>query len=1355
MSFVHLHVHSQYSILDGFSNIKKLVSRTKELGMPSVALTDHGTMFGVIDFFNAAKAAEIKPVIGLETYVAARGMEDRDPQFDKKSYHLLLLAENQTGYQNLLKIASDSQLNGFYYKPRIDHAYLEQHAEGLIATTACLAGEVPRAIDENRMDDAHRLLSWYYDVFGRDNFFIELQDHNLPELDRVNKALLEMGKKYDSRFVATNDTHYVNREDARYQEIMLAIQTGALLSDPNRMKMNDDSYYLKSPDEMNALFGHVPGALSNTLMIAERCNVDLSPDGYHLPLFEVPDGYTPESYLRNLCEEGLVRRYGDHANDKEVRERLEYELGVIHTMGFDAYFLIVWDLCRHATGLNIWYNARGSAAGSLVAYTLDITNVEPLSHGLIFERFLNPSRVNMPDIDLDFQDDKRAVIMQYCCDKYGADKVAQIITFGTMAARGAIRDVGRVMDISLAEVDRVTKAIPGPAGKPITVKTAVEESPELKQMYAETPYLRDLLDTASNMEGVIRNVGTHACGVIVTDKPITEYAPLHRPTSNSDDTPIKSVAQFEMAVVDAMGLLKVDFLGLSTLTIMQRACDLIQERHDTTLNLTNIPLDDEETFDFLGKGHTAGVFQLEGTGMTRYLMQMQPKNLANIIAMVALYRPGPLEFIPSYIKRMHGEEVVTYRHKLLEPIFKETFGIPIYQEQIMFAAMDLASYTASEADGLRKAIAKKKEKQIEAHRKKFIEGCVENDIDRDIATGIFTDWENFARYGFNKSHAADYGAIAVETAYLKCHYTAEFMTALLSASKNDTDKVALYSADCRAMEIDVLPPDINVSGWDFTIEDEEDGSANIRFGMGAIKNVGQGPVEAIMESRDGQPFEDINDFCKRVDIRRVGKRALESLIRVGALDSLGPRGALMDSMEKIMAISKSHFENLESGQMSFFGSIGGMDDSIELDDSFYIDKREMLEWEKELLGLYVSDHPLTPYVPTLKKKVSHFSGELSEVRDKTKVKVAGMLVRFRRHQTKTGKLMAFATLQDIQGDIELVVFPKAWDKYNALIQNDRILLIDGKVDAGGGDPKVLVDTISEVVIEEFDDIDNDMPEDFEEAGGEPDYSEEDSSAYFAEAPATDYHTCVVPEAKSAETTPSTNESKEQPLPPAADDLPVWDAPDMDDDEGWQFQPPTIDEFSRMRTADPPPVRKHAPGSDHSENRHDRKMQAGSETVLPKTFEPENKPAEPKLSRQTAVLEPEVVPAVDQTLSQTAAIPAVTINSIAEFKPAPVLKPIADYGQLSQTQENLQPRLITVTLRSTKKKECDVRRMRHIHGMLRSCPGKDHFAFKIIENGHFFVVEFPNLTTGINPDLLTRLKDQVGAENIQIDPITLQ
>jgi len=1056
MSFVHLHLHTEYSLLDGFSNIKKLMARVKELGMPAVAITDHGTMFGVAEFFAEAKKAGVKPIIGLETYLAPRRMGERDSKLDRTASHLLLLAENETGYKNLLQIATAAQLDGFYYNPRIDRAFLAQHAEGLICTTGCMAGDVPRTIEEQGIEAAREKLDWYYDVFGKDNFFFELQQHDIPELQSINRALLQLGPRYSAQFIATNDVHYINAEDARYQDVMLAVQTGSFLSDPTRFRMTDASYHLRTPQEMAGIFHDMPEALSNTLLIAERCNVNLAQDHYHLPVFPVPEGETAQTYLRTLCEEGLVYRYGSHANDEAVRTRLEYELEVIHRMGFDDYFLIVWDLCRHAAEVGIWYNARGSAAGSMVAYTLRITLVEPLEHGLLFERFLNPGRISMPDIDLDFQDDRRAHMLEYCANKYGSDKVAQIITFGTLGARAAIRDVGRVMDVPLAEVDRITKLIPGTPG--LTLDKAIQDSEDLQAISQESEIMTELIDTARHVEGVVRNAGTHAAGVIISDKPLTEYLPLHRPTSGSEDSPIKTVAQFEMNILDYLKMLKVDFLGLATLTIMQRACDLIAARHGETLTLQNIPTDDPETFDFLGKGHTSGVFQLEGTGMTRYLVQMKPHNLSHIIAMVALYRPGPLEFIPSYIRRMHGEEEITYRHEALKPIMGETFGIPIYQEQVMSAAVQLAGYSASDADNLRKAISKKDAEGIQKHEEQFIQGAVANGIAEKTAFEIFEDWKNFARYGFNKSHAADYGIIAVQTAYLKLHYPIEYMTALLTANQGDTAKIAEYAAECRVMGIDVLPPDVRYSDWNFTIDDRPDAKPAIRFGLAAVKNVSQGAVEAIIAPRKEAPLRDLNDFARRVDLRQVGKRSLECLIRVGALDGFGSRRALLEALDRILAINASHFRAASQGQMSIFAA-AGIEESIDLPQVSEVNPRELLDWERDLLGLYVSDHPLTPYIPQLKSKVTHYSSHLGEAGPKEKVVVAGLVTRFRRHQTKEGKPMGFVTLEDIQGTIELVLFPKTWESYQRLIEVDAVLCVWGKVDSQNGDPKILVERI--------------------------------------------------------------------------------------------------------------------------------------------------------------------------------------------------------------------------------------------------------------------------------------------------------
>jgi DNA polymerase III subunit alpha len=1307
MSFVHLHVHSEYSLLDGFSNIKKLVTRAKDMGMPAIALTDHGTMFGVIDFYNAATSAGIKPIVGVEAYLAARGMSQRDVQQDKKSSHLLLLAENETGYRNLLQIASAAQLDGFYYYPRIDHDFLAQHAEGIICTSGCMSAEVPRLIQNENLDAARQQLDWYYEVFGAERFFLELQQHDIPELANINKMLLDLGRRYEARFVATNDVHYINREDARLQDIMLAIQTGCVLSDPNRMRMTSNSYYLRSTEEMQALFGEVPGALSNTLLIAERCNIDLGFKGYRLPQFEVPEGYTADGYLRSLCEAGLQRRYGARMSDPMIRQRLDFELGIIHQMGFDTYFLIVWDLCRYAREQGIWYNARGSAAGSIVAYTLDITLVDPIEHGLIFERFLNPGRISMPDIDLDFRDDRRSEMLEYTAHKYGDDKVAQIITFGTLGARAAIRDVGRVMDIPLSEVDRAAKLIPNIPGKPVTIQNALEEVAEFQQLYRSESYLRELIDTASQVEGVVRNAGTHAAGVIITDKPTIEYIPLHRPTGSSvEDSPIKTVTQFEMSTLDALGLLKVDFLGLATLTIMARACRLIYERHGIEFDLNNIPTDDPETYALLGRGETAGVFQVEGSGMRRWLMQMKPKELANVIAMVALFRPGPMDFIPGYIRRMHGEEEVTYRHPALESIFKETYGYPVYQEQLMFAVMNLAGYTAPEADDLRKAVSKKLKEKLQKHRQKFMSGAVERGIDEQTAGEIFDDWEEFARYGFNKAHAADYGVISVQTAYLKCHYPVEYMTALLSVNQNDNAKVALYVADCRRMGIDVRPPDINSSEWDFTIEVQPGSPSAIRFGMGAIKNVGHGPVDCILSARSEEPFKDLNDFARRVDMRQVGKRSLECLIRVGALDEFGPRPALLAAADVIHSVSSSHFRAKDMGQMSLFGAHTGVNEEISLPIvNVEINRREILNWERELIGLYVSDHPLSPVMDMLTQAVSHFSGQLSEAGPNERVRIAGLVTRVRNHQTKSGKQMAFVSLEDLQGTVELVVFPKTWEKFSGIMDFEQIVLVEGRVDLEGAEPKVLVDHVS-----------------------------------------TDF-TITTPLAP--------------PSPPPLAAAVVDE--DITDPEGFSWSESEVLD----RTADT--AVPAADGDDWNENMPPPPdafpedwgiLEPGLMAVSTAPSQPQNERSQPVIPKPNPAAAPVDLPAVvEPTLQQTPdsvpvlpdlnAPPRSIDQSIELPKGVSYILPPEPAGDGSTVH------MITVFLRPSGDQARDVLRVRRIHGLATSYPGQDRFALKIYERNRGYLVEFPNLTTRYCPELMATLHLLVGQDNVRVEPITFQ
>jgi len=1328
MSFAHLHVHTEYSLLDGFSNIKKLMKRVSEMNMPAVAITDHGTMFGVIDFYKAAKAEGIKPIIGIETYMAARGMKDRDAKLDRSSYHQLLLAENETGYKNLLKIASAAQLEGFYYYPRIDRDFLAAHSEGLICTSGCMSAEIPSALLEENPEEAVRRWNWYYDVFGPDRFFVELQHHNIKEITGLNKQLLELGARYSAKYIATNDVHYINRDDARLQDILLAIQTGARVADTDRMRMTDDSYYLRTPAEMSQLFAEVPEALSNTLLIAERCNVDLSFKGYHLPEFPVPEGHTAGTYLRALCKDGAQRRYGERAGSQAVHERLEYELGVVHKMGFDAYFLIVWDLCRHARENNIWYNARGSAAGSIIAYTLNITIVDPLEHDLIFERFLNPGRISMPDIDLDFRDDRRSDMLQYCTDKYGSDKVAQIITFGTMGTKAALRDVGRVMDIPLPEVDRVAKLVPFVSGRQTTMQDALEVA-DFRKIYNEQPHLHELIDLAAKMEGTVRNAGTHAAGVVISDKPILEYLPLHRPTSGSEETPIKSVTQFEMGILDSLGMLKVDFLGLITLSVMARCCDLIEKRHGIHFDLDNIPLDDPKSFELMGAGQTAGVFQVEGGGMTRWLVQMKPKTLDNIIAMVALYRPGPMAFIPDYIARMHGEAEVEYRDPSLAPIFQDTYGIPVYQEQLMRAAVELAGYTPSESDELRKAISKKKKEDIDKHRAKFVKGATGKGMEQSTAEAIYADWEEFARYGFNKSHAADYGVIAVQTAYLKVHYTAEYMAALLSASASETAKVALYVADARSMGVPVLAPEINSSNWDFDIEDMDE-KTSIRFGLGAVKNAGEGAVQLIIDERNANgKFKDLNDFARRVDLRAVGKRALECLIKVGALDNFGDRAALLDSLDRIVSVSNSHFRAADAGQMSLFGGDSGVSDEIHLEKTSNVERREMLNWERELIGLYISDHPLTEYQQTLAQLVSYFSGQLPEASHEEKVRVAGLVTAVRPYTTKQGKPMGFVTIEDIQGNIELVLFPRTWAQYQSACTIGAIVLVEGKVDQGNPPPKILVDAIKtefKMLVPAEDSAPAALrPRTADESPQRPASSstlrrvQGDAPRPAPVKPTPAAPKPTLPKPIVAESTPvyaasspsSEKTGKHDDMPPPPDNFPDgWDSE-------WQ---PSFDEAT-IAARPEPKASKAAP-------------------ITPPRVPTESIPAESDAD--------ETEPTPPPARSEAAVQPVVA----AEPPRVPSM-----YVPLAREEKDKEhpPQQITVLLRSTGDKERDKRRIKTLYGTLISYHGRDKFSFQIFEAGKGHLIDFPGDTTRLCPELLARLKKLMGEESWRVEEITFQ
>ncbi len=1499
--FVHLHVHTEYSLLDGLSRISKLVDRAKELEMPALAITDHGAMFGVIDFYRACKKAGIKPLIGMESYLARRTRFDRDSKLDTKPYHMLLLARNQQGYQNLLKLASAAQLEGYYYRPRIDRELLAQYSEGLIATSGCLAAEIPTAVREGRDDQARELIGWYQDVFGPENFFLELQQHDIPELMSLNRWLNDYRKSGHSpvQLVATNDVHYVMDSDYDPHDTLLCIQTSALKTDTNRLRMTDPSYHLTSQDEMWKFFHEVPEALHNTVKIAEMTDLNLDTKGYRLPVFPVPPGFEAHTYLRRLAEKGLQHRYGSAASEARFTERLDLELNIIHTMGFDTYFLIVWDLCEFARHADIWWNVRGSGAGSIVAYCLGITNIDPIQNNLLFERFLNPGRVSMPDIDIDYPDDRRAEMIAYTVRKYGEDKVAAIITFGTLGAKAAVRDVGRALGMSLDVVNQAARLIPTEP-KPKKVHEYIELNPELKKMYDSDSELRRVMDTAGALQGVNRHASTHAAGIIVGNKPLVEYLPLHRQTKgDSEDQILKQVTQFPMETCESLGLLKIDFLGLSTLTILRRACDLIARHHGIRYNMSNIPYRPgndpevnqmlEETFEMIGRGETVGVFQIESSGMQQMLRGMRPSKFEHIVAGISLYRPGPMDYIPTYNNRLHGTEPVHYHHPLLEPILGETYGIcvsgdtqvfdvatgqrmqvrdianavgdgafriqsvdaslrtvdapvsnwifngqkpvyrvtlrngasikttfdhkfltedgwqpletlqpgdhvatpptllepehpdsvareklrilayligdgslssgscvdfvsqdprmldeythcldafddlevvhilqardvlristknrngkaatslllwmrelglkhgpcsrpgglrsqekfvppfvftlsnadvafflaslwdcdgymgrklchyrtiskqladdvqslllrlgipstihqstyeasrgertayqvtvyetarlaaaiqphmitdkasvecgafamptierqkfieeldattslsrrqlmsdygidrqhfmkqnrdrrpristaivrevaaafnlsetltrmnvlwePIesieyvgvedvydltveehhnfvangiivhncvYQEQIMQIASNLFGYKMGEADLMRRAVSKKKKEDLHKHRETFLENGPQFGVDVEAAGKIFDDIEFFANYGFNKSHAADYAVITVQTAFLKTHYPAEYMAALLSVYSDDATKVTTFLGECKRLGIAILPPDVNHSMIDFDIQKLDDGRRGIRFGMIAVKNAGQAALQHILNARDeGGEFRDLNDFCQRVDLRAVGKRTVESLIKVGAMTTMGTRPQLLAGLDRMVSFSVDHHKAKDTGQTSMFGGDSGVANESLLDNLPHIEEtsqREMLNWEKELLGLYVSSHPIDPVAEMLHHIRPNYTHELKEMgvdRQDMPVKLVTLVAGLRKLPTKNHDMMAIATLEDRYGQIDCVMFPRTWKQVEAMVEEGKVILVSGKLDVSRGDPQV----ICEYVTQNFD-----------------------------------------------------------------------------------------------------------------------------------------------------------------------------------------------------------------------------------------------------------------------------------------------
>ncbi len=1053
--FTHLHTHSHYSLLDGLPKLDQLLDRVKELGMDSVAVTDHGVLYGAIELYKKANARGIKPIIGTELYLAYESMDQRRPNIDDTRYHLILLAKNEIGYKNLVKLITEAHLRGFYYKPRIDEELLAKHAEGLIMFSGCLQGKISRLILSGKKKEAEETALKYQKMFGHDSFYLELQYHErIKEQKRLNEALIAMSKTFKIPLVATQDSHYLKPEDAEAQDILMLINTGADPNNPERLSLKEDDFSMKSPAEMMEHFKDTPEAIENTQKIAELCNVKFELGKLKIPHFPVPDGKSPDDYLRKLCDDGMKRRGLDKSDG--ATERLKYELAAIKEAGFSSYFLIVQDFVNWAKQNRIVVGpGRGSVAGSLVAYVLNITNINPLNYNLLFERFINPERISPPDIDLDFTDRRRDEVIEYVAQKYGHDHVAQIITFGTMAARAVVRDVGRALRYNYGYCDRLAKMIPFS----LTLDQTLEQIKEFKDIYETDNQARRLIDLAKKLEGVARHASTHACGVVISDRPLDEIIPLQHPTQSDNNI----VTQYEMHAVEDLGLLKMDFLGLKNLTIIEDTLARIYKIHDgLNLDLDAIPANDKTTYELLRRGDTVGVFQLESGGMQRYLKELKPSGFEDIIAMVALYRPGPMEWIQEYIGRKHGKKKVEYLHPDLKTILENTYGICVYQEQLMQIAQKLAGFSLGEADTLRKAVGKKIKSLLMEQQAKLINGMKKNGISERVAKQIWEWVLPFARYGFNKSHSACYATVAYQTAYLKIHYPLEFMSALLTADSSDVERIGFLINECKKMKIEVLPPDINESFRNFSVVPE---AHKIRFGLSAIKNVGDNVVEGIIaERKHNGPFASLADFLTRIPAKDLNKKSLEALIKSGAFDQLAERSQLLNNLEKLLELSRENQRAKQSSQRGLFDGAASPAPytKIILADSRPASDSEKLNWEKELLGLYVSGHPLRRYRKTLEKKVIPISQISQELTGRI-VKIGGVIGSIKKIITRGGKPMLFLNLEDETRSVEVVAFPSIIEHNPMIFQENKIVLIAGKVETRDGAPKILAESVEEII----------------------------------------------------------------------------------------------------------------------------------------------------------------------------------------------------------------------------------------------------------------------------------------------------
>ena len=1116
--FTHLHLHTEYSLFDGLCRIEPLVERARELGMDSLALTDHGALHAAIDFYSVARGAGIKPIIGIEAYLAA-GSRDGRSAADKNPYHVTLLAKNDDGYRNLVQLATKAHLEGFYYKPRIDRELLEKHGVGIIALSGCLTGEIPSLIKEGRIEEAEATALWYQEVLEHENFYLEVQHHdNIPELLEVNRHLVDMGRRLNIPLVATNDVHYIHQHEHPIQDVLLCIQTNTTIDQPNRMRMADPSYYLRSSEEMERLFSDLPEAIANTRRIADLCDLSLDFSRAHLPRFSVPPGKTADEYLAELCQEGLGRRYPHPTH--EIQRRLEYELDVIRQTRFSDYFLVVWQIAAFSRERGILFGVRGSAAASLVLYCLDVTNVDPLKYRLVFERFLNVERKEMPDIDMDFQDDRRDEVLEYVVQQYGRERVAQIITFGTLGAKAALRDVGRAQGLSYGDVDRVARMIPagylkGERGeiKPWTIEEALHQIPEFREVHEADEAIRNLVATARSLEGVVRNASTHAAGVVISDEPLTDYVPLQRPAKGNGDA--IAVTQFAMDPIAKLGLLKMDFLGLINLTILQKARQFVAQSHSIDIDLQQLPLDDPKTFELLSSGETAGLFQLESSGMRRYIRELKPSSLSDLSAMIALYRPGPIEQIPAFIEAKHGRKAASYPHPVLKDILEESYGVIVYQDQVLLILQQFAGYSLGEADIVRKAMGKKIAALMQQEKTGFITGAERQGYSIEVASQVWHLIEPFAGYAFNKAHSVSYALIAYWTAYLKANFPVEYVAALLTCYEGATEKVVSAKAECDRLGIPLLPPDLNRSDAGFTVDRHEDGRAAIRFGLAAIKNVGESAVQPLIEERRRSgPFNSLAEFCRWADLRGQNRRTLESLVKVGTLDPLGSRGALLANLDRLLSISHQQARLRESGQATMFDLFGEavpvpLPEMELVGEDVPASERSL--WEKELLGVCLSvEDPLAQVSRTLGATVT-FCGQVEGDMEGQVVTVAGRVASVRLLQTRRDqKSFAIALLEDLQGSVEVTVWPNVYERTAGLWQQGSILVVRGKV-------RVRNDQVSVACegVKPYDEAASEMVEEQPaEAVGEPQI--EAAEAVAARPPAVQASSEVLPQNSHAE-----------------------------------------------------------------------------------------------------------------------------------------------------------------------------------------------------------------------------------------------